>query len=208
MSKRAVEVDWERYADAFPDRYIDDSPFDTQVEAVLSAQGGSTALDVGGGKHGTRSLNRDALRCWLLDPFVAGHPPWMEGHLNWSEAVQMRFDFILARGSFNYLTEEQIRALPAMLNPAGHLMFNTFYRARSGSREYHNARSGERGVERFVYRPERGIVEHELEPEGRDFVIRHTFFVYNLDQIVEMLGPLGLSFKFTRPNSLLVTLVK
>ncbi|MGK7874870.1 MAG: hypothetical protein AB4426_16690 [Xenococcaceae cyanobacterium] len=165
-------------------------------------------LDIGGGKEGTKYLNRAHLNCWLLDPFIKGCPEWMIDNIDWETATHMRFDLILARGCFNYLTKPQISVIPSMLKASGSFLFNTFYKPRSGSRNYKNSRTGTTGIERFQYYQSRNIIEHQLEPSGKDYIIRHTFFVYHLDEIIEMLGTTGLSFHFLDSNSLFVSLCR
>lgn len=207
MHKRVVEVDWENYTETFPDRYLHPSPFDAEVQAALAVQECATVLDIGGGKHGTPYLNQLHLTCWLLDPGIEGCPAWMQSNLNWQEVRGMHFDCIVARGSFNYLTRDQIQLIPDLLKPGGWFMGNTFYRPRSGSRAYMNSATGVCGIERFVYCSDNGLIMHELEPDGQDYIIRHSFFVYSLDDIIALLGTGRLSFAFLRANSVCITLL-
>jgi hypothetical protein len=206
VPRQIVDVDWERYAETFPDRYLDPSPFDAQVQAVLADRQPATVLDIGGGTTGTRCLNQPHLTCWLLDPGIAHCPAWMQGNLDWEQVQGMRFNAIVARGSFNYLTRDQIRMIPDLLQPGGVFLANTFYHPRSGSRSYVNRATGVQGTERFTYHADEGLIVHELEPVGEEIIIRHRFFVYSLDDIIALLGTAGLSITFLRANSVCISL--
>jgi hypothetical protein len=206
IEQRTIEIDWNDYANVYPDRYLNHSPFDARVKAEIESRPQADVLDIGGGREGTQYLRHARLRCWLLDPYIKGHPDWMVGNIGWETAAHMRFDCIVARGCFNYLAPREIQAIPSMLKEKGCLMFNTFYKPRSGLRKYKNSRTGTEGVERFQYFPDKRIIEHELEPHGQSHVIRHTILVYRLDEIIEMLGPDRLRFEFLGYNSLFVSL--
>ena len=83
-NKIIEQVDWEEYADTFPDRYLDHSRFDDEVKTVLDGLAGNDGLrvlDIGGGKNGTAYLDRPNTVVWLLDPNITGHPTWMQGKL-------------------------------------------------------------------------------------------------------------------------------
>jgi hypothetical protein len=74
-----------------------------------------------------------------------------------------------------------------MLKEKGCLMFNTFYKPKSGLRKYKNSRTGTEGIERFQYFPDKRTIEHELEPHDQSHVIRHTILVY----IIRFASPRG-----------------
>lgn len=206
VNKKVVDIDWEQYAALYPDRYLKPSPFDAYVQAELAARTDAEVLDIGGGAHGTAYLHQARLKCWLLDPGIRGCPSWMLGNLDWTTVGVKRFDCIVARGSFNYLTKPQIQMIPALLKPGGWFGCNTFYKPWSGTRTYQNSATGVQGSERFVYHAEAGIIEHELEPDGQDYIMKHTFFVYEIDEIIELLGTEGLRLAFLRGNSLCISL--
>lgn len=201
-TKTVRPVDWPAYAAAFPDRYLRSSHFDQRVLREVAQPRPLDALDIGGGKEGTPALQQAHVRCWLLDPFIETCPTWMAANLNWETVGAYRFDVIVARGCFNYLTEPQIKMIWTLLKEDGCFLFNTFYQPKTGERRYTNSQTGSTGIERFRYCADQNLIEHELEPDGQPYLIRHTFFVYSLDQIIALLGTAGLSFEFFGPNSL------
>ena len=180
-----TSVNWKSYLELFPERYIKPGPFDDFVRQELSEYQKALALDIGGGRKGTAALKREGVRAWLADPFIDVVPNWMEGNLGSILSISMKFDFIVARGSFNYLTAEEISRIPSLLNPGGVFVFNTFGRvSESGSRPF-KSRAGT-GTESHLV--EGNVVKHQLRFDGNDgLIIEHSFFVYFEHEIVNML---------------------
>ena len=87
-------------------------------------------------------------------------------------------------------------------------MFNTFYKPSTGERRYRNSKTGVTGTERYNYCPEKQTIEHELEPDEQHVIIRHSFFVYALDEIIDMLRTEGMCTRFLGTNSLLMSVVR
>lgn len=198
-------VDWKNYRTTFPKRYIELSRIDDVVEEkVNDLKFGSKVLDIGGG-DGTNALKKRALEksisVLLLDPFV-DPVYWMQGKVDWENDI--RFDLIVARGSINYLLENEIRKIPKM---GKFFIANSFKLPPSKKwteREYENAK-GETGIERFKYVSSKNIIIHELIcQDGK--TISHSFFYYTEDQYKEMIPNVKI-FSYDK-NSILLTLRK
>ena len=190
------EVDWQAYADVFPDRYVRPSRSDALISAELEALPSGRALDVGGGVAGTAYLRRWASEYALLDPCVRSDLPCV----GWDEVAPSSFDAAVARGSLNYLSLGQIRAVARSVRPGGVFAFNTFVRPSEGSRRY-VSRTGA-GTER--YRPVPGgpfgMVEHVLEPDGGDPIV-HWFLHYPTLELEDLVVSAGLSFDVVRSGN-------
>ena len=63
VNKKVVSIDWESYPNTFPDRYLDYSPFDADVEAEIAKREQAEVLDIGGGVYGTQYLNCAHFKC-------------------------------------------------------------------------------------------------------------------------------------------------
>lgn len=180
-------IDWQAYADVFPDRYVKPSRSDGLIAAELARIPPGRGLDVGGGAGGTGYLWDWAAECLLLDPCVRSRLP----ATSWDEIRPDSFDAVIARGSLNYLSEDQIRALARSVRAGGLLAFNTFARASEGSRRY-SSRAGS-GTERFRPVPggQFGMIEHVLEPDGGRPVV-HWFLQYPVRFLRDLLSASGL----------------
>jgi hypothetical protein len=168
---------WDKYRSTFPLRYLEKSYFDEYLETLIDQKGPQTALDIGGGVTGTAALNRSSLRAYLLDPFVNLKPDWVIENLNWE--TDKTFDLVLARGSINYLSKDQVMRVPKLLKPRAVFLANTFLSpppTEWNGRPYRNA-EGEMGTEFARYRPSTGTVEHRLAPEKGEEIV-HSFFYY------------------------------
>jgi len=179
-------IDWQTYADVFPDRYVQPSRSDALIAAELWKGDQGRGLDVGGGVHGTKYLWTWASECFLLDPYVRSDLP----SVGW-DGIKPTFDAIVARGSLNYLSFAQIGVLASCVRDGGLLAFNTFVRPTEGSRRY-VSRTGS-GLERFRPVPGGpfGMVEHVLEPDGGEPVV-HWFLYYPVESLRELITAAGL----------------
>jgi len=203
--KPVKKVDWGEYRRLFPDQYFRHSEFDSIVKTCLleEAVAGKVVrvLDVGGGVLGTQALQGVHTQVWSLDPNVE-YAPMGATKVEWRDLGTREYDFVVARGSFNYLTELEIRALRVSLVLGGTLLFNTFVLPKEITRPFSNIAKSIYGVERTVVNRELGLIEHELETP--DAIYRHTFNFHSLEHLVELLGARGLSFHFSGANSLAV----
>lgn len=196
-------VDWQSYADVFPDRYVRPSASDAVISGELSRRPPGRALDVGGGVRGTAYLREWASEYRLLDPHVRTDLP----STTWDEVLPRSYDAVVARGSVNYLSWDQIAALASSVRDGGLMAFNTFLRPASGSRRY-SSRSGT-GTER--HRPVRDgagwVIEHVLEPDGGDPVV-HRFRWHPVPRLVLEISSAGLSCEVMRSGSTAVFLCR
>lgn len=176
-------VDWKRYLDVFPSRYLDEGMFDWHVREVVAQYDRLFAVDIGGGM-GTQALRQPHVTTYLLDPNV---PPqdWMKESISWETAIGDRyFDLAVLRGSLNYLSPEQIRAIPGF---ATRCIANTFERPppeKWVGRLYQSKDS--QGLERSRYVPDRGVIQHELLPDEGE-PICHEIRVYTIGDLIRWL---------------------
>jgi len=189
-SERAIRrVNWQGYASTFPERYLAPSRSDAVIRAELGRRRSGRALDVGGGPWGTRYLRAWASEYRLLDPYV--HTVLKT--VGWEDLRTEEFDAVVARGSVNYLVEDEIAALARCVRAGGLLAFNTFVRPSTVERRY-SSRTGQ-GTERTRLVPggPYGMVEHVLEPDDVDWRIVHSFFHYPVRALHGLIGSQGLT---------------
>ena len=175
-----VTINWNEYRKKFPDRYITEGFFDKEKDLILNSCKGKDILDIGGGILGSCNSGQAANNnVWLLDPFIDNIPSNYKGKIGWDK-TDKKFDLIICRGSFNYLTFTQIYSIRNLLKVDGILMFNTFLEAKEIFREY-TIKSITSGIEKTVVTEtqvaEVKTVHHYLIPyEG--LPIYHTFWHY------------------------------
>lgn len=169
---------WTDYKKTFPVQYIKLGYFDEYIRQIVLEKKPETILDIGGGVDGTLALKDTGSQVYLLDPYIPVKPEWIAGQVDWGTKKQ--FDLIVARGSINYLSTEELHKIKDMLVPGGIFIANTFIKCPSGvwsERPYLNV-AGEKGIERSRYDESEGSVKHELIPEHGD-PITHSFFYYS-----------------------------
>jgi len=193
------KVDWTKYREEFPSRYTkQDSYFDSILTKTILNPSIQRILDVGGG-HGTKALKSEKVNIWLLDPNVLAKS-WMKGNLDWREVEAFQFDLAVARGSINYLTEQQIKKIPKISKA---FLANSFDKPPSihwQKREY-NTQNGDKGQEWFRFKD--GKIEHKLIPDNGPEIV-HSFFYYSKGQYEEMLP--GVKIEEYGNNSILLKL--
>ncbi|HSI21070.1 MAG TPA: methyltransferase domain-containing protein [Verrucomicrobiae bacterium] len=172
---------WDNYRSTFPKRYITPGFFDEYLENCLRQRHPKTILDIGGGTEGTAALQEIGVPTYLLDPFVKGKPDWITEKVPWD--TTLTFDAVVARGSINYLTKEELLRTQEMLNPGGTFIANTFLNPPPeewGERPYQNS-LGHTGIERSRYNPSTSSIEHVLIPSKGE-PIEHSFFYYSPEE--------------------------
>lgn len=129
---RLKEVNWQSYEEVFPEKYWKPSLFDTLIENFLqnSKVDINSVLDVGAGVKGSFCLKNKKLTKYFLDPNIKPPP---SGYLEFQDDVLV--DFILLRGSVNYLEKEELLFLKNHLKPKGFIAFNSFYKKPSETRK-------------------------------------------------------------------------
>ena len=185
------KVDWNLYREQFPARYWEEGEFDERLEQFFGQVGKvSTALDIGGGVLGTRALKdfarRRQLVCDLLDPYVAALPEHFQSARSWEDIGPRQYDVLVARGSINYLSVEQLRVVRGVMSPGGCFVANTFLKAPSTQlvrRKAFNAK-GQEGFEESQLIG--NVVHHRVVfgeglPEGQGYDVSHTFFFHPLE---------------------------
>ncbi|MES3004849.1 MAG: hypothetical protein V4690_01900 [Patescibacteria group bacterium] len=173
-------TDWNKYKNTFPTRYLEQGYFDEYIKKIISETKPKTILDIGGGVTGTTALVDSGAKVYLLDPFVTNKPDWIFEKINWDTVQQ--FDLVVARGSINYLTTNELLKINKLISPEGTFIANTFLnqpKQEWSERLYVNT-LGEEGTERSRYNLEKQVIEHELVTKSGE-VISHTFFYHSPD---------------------------
>ena len=123
-----MEINWTKYTDMYPDRYIKESKIDDEIRKLISnpfSHLTPKTLDIGGNINGTQVLR--TTNCFFLDPHIK-KPNWYEEQITWDDVynIKHKFDIIVAKNSFNYLTEKELKSIPHVLNKGGVFIANTF----------------------------------------------------------------------------------
>jgi SAM-dependent methyltransferase len=177
------KIDWETYKDIYPDRYIQRSPFDDKVSSYISminflSQMPILILEIGGGINGSISEEYSKYNhCYLLDPFIPNCPEEYIDKVNWD--TNFKFDLIVCRGAFNYLSIDEIKSIVGLLKPKGLFIFNTFSSPSEGTRTY--KKDGiQAGFEKTIL--EKNILKHELHRDNGD-IVWHDIIFYTTSEI-------------------------
>ena len=197
---KSPTVSWENYRQDFPTRYLNTGFFDQYVENMLDAREYKQILDVGGGVEGTQVLKKATkATVYLLDPYVKKAPSWMK---NVTESDRFnKYDLIVARGSINYLTDNEIINIKNSLGRAGEFVANTFLTpppTEWTERPYETI-TGQKGIERVRYSSEHKVVQHELIPEIGE-KISHRFFYRSREDYKHLFGE-GVTLNEHKKNS-------
>jgi hypothetical protein len=199
--------DWNKYRDEFPKRYWEHGIFDEKISNLLETMHQKhqfkSALDVGGGIFGTLVLKdfaqKNNIAVDLLDPFISVKPEWMRNKVDWN--ILGQYDLIIARGSINYLTLEQMSKLKNLMSPSSLFVANTFLKAPSSEwseREVTNIHE-EKGIERF--RLIENVIEHEIIFSKYKHL--HTFFYYPIKKYKEIWENLEI-VNYSKNSSLII----
>lgn len=197
-----MKIDWTKYSDLYPDRYIKKSKIDDEIKKIISNKKNIVSLDIGGNIEGTKILK--GTKAYFLDPFIKDIPTWYFSKINWKEITKVKFDIIVAKNSFNYLTENEIKLIPKILNKNGVFIANTFIYAREINREFKNTKTGLKGIEKTKYK--NGKIYHYLHIG--DNIIEHSFFYYDFYKIINFFKGEKLDFQITSPNSMILKITK
>lgn len=185
-----MSIDWNKYKELYPDRYLKPSAFDAKkhqfidILSFLNKRNPLVILDIGGGKMGSVDLDqRDGNHVYLLDPYVIGVPEKYSGTTDWSSKL-IKYDIIICRGAFNYLSEEQIKKITDLLKPNGLFLFNTFSKPNKIMRSY-NINGIHAGFEETRYIKSENIIKHMLIPNNGS-IIEHDIIYYPPEKIQEL----------------------
>ena len=144
-----MEINWTKYLDLYPDRYIKESKIDSRIKQLLNYpfMHEIETLDIGGNIDGTDVLK--GTKCYFLDPYV-NKPNWCYEKINWNDLLnkKYKFDIIVAKNSLNYLTERELKIIPESLKTYGTFIANTFIYPKEIDREFVNSKTGIKGTEK------------------------------------------------------------
>ncbi len=195
-------IEWNQYNDLFPDRYLKESSFDINVKKeidVLSKKLNRkiNVLEIGSNKK-VRFFNRKYInKYYAFDKFVKVEE---EGiiQIKERELLNISVDMIILRSSFNYLDKKEIANLKkVVLKNKGVLMFNTFKKPSTIKRFYTSRDLN--GIEESEYDKRNNLIIHSLYPKGQNYVIRHSFFYYDINTIKKLF--VGLKFEKTEEGN-------
>lgn len=193
-------VDWKKYYEEFPLRYVNYGFFDVTLETFIRRYGKDlVAVDIGGG-IGTARLRNSRVKTWLLDPYV-NKREWMAGSICWEEFMNSpgRFDIAVLRGSINYLNRKQIESIPKVCQG---FIANSFERPKEGWRARRYESISSNGIELSNYSKESNKIQHILVDDNMR-VIEHSFNVYGSEYFKELIPDVKIE-RYNK-NSLLLT---
>lgn len=188
-------VDWNRYQQQFPTRYVKPGFFDGYVGGLLQTLKPNRILEVGGGINGMSVINQ-YLAKWpktfytILDPNITG---CRHAHAeSWEAVSPVPCDVIVARGTLNYLTSTEFAKIPNHLKHGGIFVANTFGGCPPATwteRRYTSA-DGTEGLERFRWNPDTLKIDHELRIGSSidHDIIAHSFY-YHSPTVIQTLLP-------------------
>ena len=204
-------MDWNKYKETFPDRYMQKSRIDEEINDanVWRMNRSLRILDIGGGKDGTFNKNRANDKFYLLDPNITVAP---DGYqlISWNELKDEKFDLIVARGSLNYLIPDELKEIKNHIKPSGMFIGNSFLLPTAINREY-TINGIPTGIEKTIYeevklvfKPEwKGIIHHELIPfEGEK--ITHQFYYYDIYKFISFFKPNNITLEVYGHNSVII----
>lgn len=200
-----MKIDWTKYNELFPDRYLSESTkLDEELKKIIFKRIDTLiSLDIGGNINGTELLK--FTKAYFLDPFVI-KPHWYIEQLDWDDiwSQKYKFDLIVCKNSINYLSDTNIGFLPELLTKDGIFIANSFFLPNEINREFKNSNSGKNGIERTEFRD--GIIHHYLEFDGQ--TIEHTFNYYSIEQYIDMFEGFNPNFQITGKNSMIIKIQK
>ena len=174
-----MNINWETYNEIYPDRYIKKSSFDEKISYYISLYKEKiNILDIGGGKYGSIT-EIFPNHCYLLDPFIKKCPKNYIGKIDWNS--NLKFDLIICRGAFNYLSIEEIGLINNFMNKGSVFLFNTFSKPTEGTRTFEKNGIIE-GFEETIFIDNK--LRHKLYRKNGD-VIEHDILYYTSKQINE-----------------------
>lgn len=206
-----MEIDWTKYTDLYPDRYIKSSTIDERLKTLLEQKNKVSIkplhiLDIGGNK-GTEVLNSNKIyyETYFLDPYMK-KPDWYQKQIIWHDLFDLKykFDIIVAKNSLNYLTENELRIIPKVLKKDGVFIANTFIHPREIDREFVNSKTGVKGREKTIFK--KGKIYHYLHVGNN--IIEHSFFHYDIHKLIEIFEGEKLSFEITTPSSMIIKITR
>jgi len=207
-----MNVGWNKYQEQFPTRYTRYGEIDRIFISKIAnlTPENNVILDVGGGVNGSIAIRSFAkpydapapIIADILDPYISGIPQWYRNKVSYDDLGM--YDLIIARGSINYLSPDEICKVISSLKRNGSFIANTFLNRPSTEwreREVINGK-GEIGIE--ASRCDGDWVYHKLTFQS--YSIEHKFHYYTIDQFREMIGPKLQVIDYTNTSSIIIYL--
>ena len=167
---------WKDYEKIFPESYINFGFFDGLIAGYLMEpeffNKKVKILSVGGGNSDS---NFKSIDVWLVDPYV-DKPKGVIDILSWDSIRKLdnlKFDFIILRGSLNYLSEDKLKLLKSRLVYGGRILANTFGEPKEITEREYKTVYGCPGKEKAEYNKETKKITHTLNINGEWY--RHEF---------------------------------
>jgi len=190
------KIDWNKYNYVFPKRYLERSKFDLIVKKEIKELSNKlhrkvNILEIGSNKK-IRFFNKIYVKkYYVYDKFVKINERRVT-QIEENNLLKIRTDLIILRGTFNYLNKKEIvRLKKIVLKNRSTLLFNTFINPKTIKREYINKNL--RGIETSDYDEKSKKINHSLYPKGKNYVIEHSFFYYEIKEIRKLFE--GLKFE-------------
>ncbi len=205
-SKSAKKIDWEKYSEVFPERYLAPSKFDNiarqKIYRLFKKSGRKiNILEIGSNKN-IRYCNKKLIKNYYVFDRYLKIKNKKVITLNEKEIGKKKLDLIVLRNSFNYLNRKEIKALCSLVRENKCvLIFNTFKFPTIMKRPYKSRVS--EGIESSHYNAKTKKIMHTLMPEGGEYFIKHSFFYYPLSELKKLFNGLKITAS-GRENSLYI----
>lgn len=175
-SRRKIAIDWDKYSEIYPERYLKESEFDRRViNEILSINGNLNrkihVLEIGSNNQTRYSDPKSIQTYHTYDKNV-------QSSLTLSQLSEYDYDLIILRNSINYLNKSELSLLnELMIQNNATVLFNTFTRPTQIQRFYKSKQGP--GVEITTYDEKEKVITHTLYPLDKEIAIQHTFFFYS-----------------------------
>lgn len=194
---KSKNFDWNLYGSLFPERYIARNEFDDFLSETLSKVSDKKVLEVGAG---TNSYLLEEFfkkhKFYLLDPYVKKNKLYID-KIDYSN--EMKFDYIIFRGSINYLSKLELSLIKKFMHSGTSILFNTFKEPPKGKIKRNFVAQDVSGYEQSSFTND--LIKHRLVYSDKNLV--HYFYYYTLNDFEKSLG-FPLSIKQVRSNSLIL----
>lgn len=152
--KQILPVDWERYAETFPKRYMVPNE---KMEGVIKEYDGTETLELAGNTYATGK--------YTYDKFAKAKDSI---NLSWDEVMKLRFSLVFIRNGINYFPEYMLKQV---LSRTHHFIANTFLEAP-------DIKVTDREVAVKCPREDGDVIQHVLRLDSDEIMV-HEFHAYD-----------------------------
>lgn len=179
-------VDWNKYREYFPKKYWGRSEFDLVINSFLNnLNANDYILEIGAGCFIDDMYDKFD-NYFVLDPFV-NHNNKNKPILNWDNFNKNQYNIYICRGSFAYLSIEEINLIINNMPKNSKFIFNTF-KNHPKNNIFINSQANEfidennnNSLEFASYNEKLKKIEHKIK--NNELEIFHTFYYRSEEEI-------------------------